>query len=218
MENFKADWEDPKYNNTFEPTSIISRYCEVSGSQLGFYSRLKKFVEFKNSTLGDYSYVSSFSVVNATDTGKFCSIAHGVKIGLWEHNMWVTTHSFYLFESSGNFVKGFKPYEADHIRTSIGNDVWVGANTVIMKGIRVDDGSIIGAGSVVTRDVPPYAIMVGNPAKVLKLRFSENDVEYLLGLKWWEFSREKLQILVDNQAMTNIAQLKKVVAEFKLKT
>ena len=212
----KSQWVDSSYNNIFDDMSIVADHCDIANSKLSYYSRLKKYVEFKNSTLGDYSYVSSFSTVNATDIGKFCSIAHSTLIGLWEHNKWVTTHSFYLFESSGGFVEGYIPYEADSIRTTIGNDVWIGGNAVIMKGVIISDGVIIGASSVVTRDVPPYAIVIGNPARIIRYRFSQEDIDYLLKIGWWDYPRRKLQILVDHGAMQSVEKLKNVVNYYHL--
>lgn len=213
FEDFKSEWDNPKYRNQFHELSIVSENCEVAGSSMGSYSRLKKYVEFKNSTLGDYSYVSSFSVVNATDIGKFSSIAHGSFIGLWEHNMWVTTHSFYLYEGSGEFVKGYASYEKDAIRTSIGNDVWVGGNAMIRKGVKIADGAIVGAGSVVTKDVPPYAIVIGNPAKLYKYRFSPEDIDFLMETQWWNYSREDIQYLVDMKAWKDVSTFRGLVNE-----
>ncbi|MGE5418076.1 MAG: CatB-related O-acetyltransferase [Acidobacteriota bacterium] len=208
--DYKEQWTSPNFRNQFDEMSIVSENCEISGSILGFYSRLKKFVEFRESMLGDYSYVSSFSVVNGTEIGRFSSIAHGAFIGLWEHNVWVTTHSFYLFEGSGGFVKGNTPYEADKIKTYIGNDVWIGANAVVLKGVKIGDGAIVGAGSVVTKDVPPYAIVLGSPARVHKYRCSEEDIKLFLEAKWWDLSREEIQYLVDHDAWLSIDRFKEI--------
>lgn len=182
--------------NTVEEHVVVSDLAKVSNSTLRFYSRMKDNSELHSSVLGEYSYISQFSIVNKTNIGKFCSISNGCYIGLWEHNTAVSTHSFYLYEHSGNFVEGYTAYEKDKIETHVGNDVWVGANAVIMKGVNVSDGAIIGASAVVTKDVPPYAIVVGNPARVIKYRFSEEDIEWLLKLKWWDFSRERLKEII----------------------
>jgi len=206
--NHIDEWKDEIYCNKLDLESVILKDCEVSHSILKPHSRLKKNVEFRSSELGDYSYVSSFSVVNACDIGKFCSIAHGTFIGLWEHNTYTTTHSFYLYESSGGLAKGFKDYDKDTIRTKIGNDVWVGANVTIKKGVTVGDGAIIGAGSVVTKDVKPYTIVVGVPAKSLRKRFEENDIELLLKYQWWNFPRETLKDMIEKNVWDSIEKLR----------
>lgn len=206
--NYIDEWSLDSFSNNIDPLSVISKDCEVLKSTLKGYSRLKKNVEFRSSTLGDYSYVSSFSVINACDIGKFCSIAHGTFIGLWEHNTHTTTHSFYLYESSGGLVEGFKDYDKDNIRTKIGNDVWVGANVTIKKGVTIGNGAIIGAGSVVTKDVDPYSIVVGVPAKLMKKRFRDEDIELLIKSKWWDYSRETLQEMIQNNVWDSIDELR----------
>ena len=162
----------------------ISNTAKVVNSEMKFYSRIKDYAELRDSVLGEYSYISQSSIVNKTNIGKFVSIANGSYIGLWEHNTEVSTHSFYLYEHCGGFVSGYTDYDKDYIETNIGNDVWVGSNAVILKGVSIGDGVIIGASAVVTKRVPPYAIVVGNPARVIKFRYKESDVNWLLSLKW----------------------------------
>lgn len=198
-----------KMNNIIGENVSISDKARAVKSVLKDYSRLKDYAELIECTLGEYSYLSQFSMAFKTNIGKFCSIAHGSYIGLWEHNTYVTTHSFYLYETSGGFVKGYRNYDKDSLLTTIENDVWIGANAVILKGIKVSNGAIIGAGSVVTKDVPPYAIAVGNPAKVLKYRFSQDEVEFLLDKKWWDMPREALQEMVNERVFFSFDDLKK---------
>ena len=196
-------------NNIIGENVSISDKARAVKSVLKDYSRLKDYAELIECTLGEYSYLSQFSMAFKTNIGKFCSIAHGSYIGLWEHNTYVTTHSFYLYETSGGFVKGYRNYDKDSLLTTIENDVWIGANAVILKGIKVSNGAIIGAGSVVTKDVPPYAIAVGNPAKVLKYRFSQDEIEFLLEKKWWDMPREALQEMVNERVFFSFDDLKK---------
>lgn len=186
----------------------ISPLSKAVNSTLKEHSRLKDYSELVNSVLGEYSYIAQYSIVNKSNIGKFCSIGHGSYIGLWEHNMVVTTHSFYLYESSGGFVSGYKDYDKCSVETSIGSDVWVGANAVVLKGVSIGDGAIIGAGSVVTKDVPPYAIVVGNPARVIKYRFSDEDISFLLAAKWWDEPREILQKMVDEEVFLTTDKLR----------
>ncbi|MDQ7060706.1 MAG: CatB-related O-acetyltransferase [Sulfurimonas sp.] len=195
-------------NNIHAKVSISST-AKINNSILKYYSRLKDYSELHNSTLGKYSYISQYSIVNKSKIGKFCSIANGCYIGLWEHNTDVSTHSFYLYEHSGDFVKGYKNYDKDNIETIIGNDVWIGANAVVMKGVTISDGVIIGASAVVTIDVPAYAIAVGNPARVIKYRYNDKDINWLLKLKWWNFSRKKLKKIIDKNGFNDFKAFKK---------
>lgn len=132
--------------------------------------------------------------------GSFCSFASGVSIAQ-THYMGVTTHQF-LFSSwrypeldkllpHDKQKDVFDKYIASK-KTKIGNDVWVGQNAVIMAGVNIGDGAVIGAGAVVTKDIPDYAIAVGVPAKVIKYRFDEETVKKLKKIKWWEWSDEQI--------------------------
>ncbi|MBU1158563.1 MAG: CatB-related O-acetyltransferase [Candidatus Thermoplasmatota archaeon] len=124
--------------------------------------------------------------------GNFCSISVGVRmLGGGEHplNM-VSTYPLrtLLMRADGNNydVKSKGP-------TSIGNDVWIGVDALILSGVSVGNGAVIGAGSVVTANVPPYAIVVGNPARIIGYRFSEDRIEKLLKIEWWNWSDEAIK-------------------------
>ncbi|OCC25065.1 type B chloramphenicol O-acetyltransferase [Croceicoccus estronivorus] len=131
--------------------------------------------------------------------GSFCSIGSGaafIMAGNQGHrNDWISTFPFYwmpevpAFEGATN---GYLP-AGD---TVIGNDVWIGSEAVIMPGVRIGDGAVIGTRALVTKDVAPYTIVGGNPAKAIRKRFSETDIERLLELKWWDWTDEQL-----NEAM-----------------
>lgn len=190
---------------------IISKNAKVTNSILKYYARIKEYAEIHNSTLGKYSYISQSSIINKTIIGKFTSIANGCYIGLWEHDTDVSTHSFYLYEHSGNFVKGYKNYKKDDIETNLGHDVWIGANSVVMKGVIIGNGAIVGASSVVTKDVPPYAIVVGNPAKIIKYRYKTKDIKWLLELKWWNFSKNKLKTLIKEDGFNDFRTFKQLI-------
>lgn len=125
--------------------------------------------------------------------GAFCSIANEVVIfGGGEHRTdWVTT--FPLRIAFGAPLAGKDGHPASKGVTKIGNDVWIGFRAMVLSGVTIGDGAVIGAGAVVGSDVAPYAIVVGNPAKVVRYRFAADDVERLLQLRWWEWDTDKIK-------------------------
>lgn len=140
-----------------------------------------------NSIIGDHSYLnSSTNLVNVT-IGKFCSIATNVKIGMGSHpTHLVSTHpAFYSNNKAFETFSDNMQYD-EYKNTIIGNDVWIGDDVTIVGGIVIGDGSIIATGAVVTKDIPPYAIYGGVPAKLIKFRFDQLTIEQLLKIKWWE--------------------------------
>lgn len=152
-----------------------------------------------NIKVGRYSYgnpkLLTWSDKESITIGSFCSIADEVVIfGGGEHRPdWITTSPIrVMFNLPGAMDDGHPHTKGE---TRIGNDVWIGYRAMILSGVTVGDGAIIGAGAVVTKDVPPYSIVAGNPAKVVKYRFDEETREVLLRIKWWEWEIEKI---VDN--------------------
>lgn len=145
--------------------------------------------------IGSFSYTNVGCIIYSASIGRYTSIGHKVLIGPSEHPVdRLTTHGF-AFNDIGTFkhdeqfmsmvVEDEFAFNAQ--RTTIGNDVWIGANSFIRRGVTIGDGAIVAAGAVVLEDVPPYAICVGVPARVIKYRFPEKTVERLLALKWWEY-------------------------------
>lgn len=124
--------------------------------------------------------------------GSYTSIANGVKIFLGgEHRMdWVTTFPFNVLWKEGRGIKGHPHTKGDVV---IGSDVWIADSAVILSGVRIGDGAVIGANTVVSRNVPAYAVAAGNPSKILKYRFDEDTIEQLLKIKWWEWERRRIE-------------------------
>lgn len=127
--------------------------------------------------------------------GKFCAIAKGVEFIMngANHRMCsVTTYPFNIFghgwEKATPSLEDL-PLKGD---TVVGNDVWIGQNVTVLPGVHIGDGAIIGADSVVSKDVPPYHIVGGNPAKIIRKRFDDDTIDFLLRLKWWDWSDEKI--------------------------
>lgn len=148
-------------------------------------------VEFKDSTIGKYSYVARNSSICNTDIGSYCSIGPDTIIGYGDHpvNFISTSPVFYQATTSFNIKPKESKFWGD-ARVVIGNDVWIGANCYIKNGITIGDGVIIAANSFVNKDVEPYSIVGGVPAKFIRSRFSREEVEMLLEVKWWELPDE----------------------------
>ena len=138
--------------------------------------------------LGDFSYISGpRSYVEAARIGKFCSIARQVVIGPGNHDLsGVTTHPFPVSPDCGGLATSAKQ-ETQKAPPIIGNDVWIGMNAIVMRGVTIGDGAVVAANSVVTRDVEPYTIVGGVPARLLKRRFPPEIAESLQRSQWWDW-------------------------------
>jgi len=123
--------------------------------------------------------------------GSFCSIATGVQIFLGgDHRVdWVTTYPFQEFWEAAKGIAGHPVSKGDVV---IGNDVWIGTDALLLSGVEIGDGAVIGARAVVAKDVPPYAIVTGNPARVRRYRFDENTIRILLKIEWWNWEDERI--------------------------
>ena len=135
--------------------------------------------------------------------GAFCSFASGVKLLLGgEHRIdWVTTYPFNVLWENARHITGHPRTKGDVI---IGNDVWIGTEAIIMSGVRIGDGAVVAARAVVTKDIEPYAIYGGNPARLLKKRFDEETIQQLLELEWWNFKDEEIERLLPLMLNTDI--------------
>lgn len=178
---------------------------------------VKPTLKNPNIIVGDFTYISDSDfeshVTHHYDfngdrliIGKFCQIAAGVEFIMngANHQMnAVSTFPFYIFEGWDMELPSLRdlPIKGD---TIIGNDVWIGQNTTILPGVQIGDGAIIGANSVVGSDVAPYAIVVGNPARMVKKRFDEELISLLLRLKWWDKSIDTINSLIPILTNSNL--------------
>jgi acetyltransferase-like isoleucine patch superfamily enzyme len=151
-------------------------------------------VKFYRGQVGKYSYVGNNSFVIDTNIGNFTSISTDCYIGGTTHPMeWVSTSP--VFHKWGNIMKkNFSRHEFEIFkRTTIGNDVWIGNRVMIKAGITIADGAVIGMGSIVTKDVGPYEIWAGNPARLIKKRFDDEMIKKIWQSHWWEWSDAKIK-------------------------
>ncbi|HDR1486969.1 TPA: CatB-related O-acetyltransferase, partial [Pasteurella multocida] len=171
---------------------------------------LKNLVRHPNIIVGDFTYYDDAENVENFEKnvkyhfdflgdkliiGKFCMIGSDVKFIMNGANHQMNAISTYPFGIFGYEWAKALPEKAELSSkgdTVIGNDVWIGYNATIMPGVKIGDGAIIGTNSVVTKNVPPYAIVAGNPARVIRKRFSPEKIEQLLALKWWDWEIEKI--------------------------
>jgi acetyltransferase-like isoleucine patch superfamily enzyme len=147
--------------------------------------------------LGDYSYIAKNSNINYCTIGKFCSIGPNFSCGLGIHPTWglSTAPMFYSTAKQNGMTLCKKNKTEESRRSVIGNDVFIGANVTVLDGVHIADGAVIGAGAVVVDDIPPYAVAVGVPAKVVKYRFEHQIIEKLLEKQWWNGSDEELKLV-----------------------
>ena len=174
---------------------IQRKPCAVLNSSIDKRASVGNGSQVVNSTVGKYSYAYNCKIIN-TQIGAFCSIAEDTVIGGGSHpTNWVSTSP--VFYSGKNVLrKNFSDNEyTEFTETVIGNDVWIGSKCLIKGGVKIGDGAIIGMGSVVTHDVPPYEIWAGNPAKCIRKRFDDDTINRLLELKWWDYDDAELSKL-----------------------
>lgn len=168
-------------------------------------------------SIGAYTYIRAGSRLGAAamHIGRYCSIAPGVCIGDGQHPQdWVSTHPFQHGGSSWTRGADFEGQPSPQLLrikggTFVGNDVWIGTNAVILTGVRIGDGAIVAAGAVVTRDVPPYAVVGGVPARILKYRLPPDIALQLLRTKWWTYDLPSLSGIPFNDPEAAIAELKR---------
>lgn len=192
----------PQYGpdpNAVYPNEALKRICFIKNvvtrpnilvGDYTYYDDPDGAEKFEEHVTHHYDFIGDKLII-----GKFCAIAKGVEFVMNGANHRMNSVTTYPFNIMGNGWEKATPnlhdlpYKGD---TVIGNDVWIGQNATFLPGVQVGDGAIIAANSVVARDVPAYHIAGGNPARVIRKRFEDELIEYLLQLKWWDWSAEKI--------------------------
>ncbi len=171
--------------------------AHVTNSSLGAWTEIAEGTDFTDSSLGDYSYVMQHCQVMHASIGKFCSVASFVRLNPGNHPLdRVTSHHMTYRARQYGFADrdddDFFAWRRSHPVT-VGHDVWIGHNATVMPGVTIGHGAAIGTGAVVTKDVPPYMVVVGVPGRVLRPRFTRDVIEQLEKIAWWDWSREQLE-------------------------
>jgi acetyltransferase-like isoleucine patch superfamily enzyme len=177
-----------KYKKKYLKVGIST---SISNSEINNYVYLGDNCHILNCQIGKHTYFNNNSSAKNSKIGKFCSIASNVSIGVGKHptNM-VSTHP--AFYANNKEFKTFadKMYYDEMDFITIGNDVWIGSDVKIIGNVCIYDGAIIASGSIVTKDVPPYAIYGGIPAKLIKYRFDNDTINKISKIKWWDFNED----------------------------
>lgn len=176
-------------NSSLERNVKIDEWSIIINSKLSEYVHINKNNLINSSELGKHTYTGQNTIIEFTQIGNFCSISWNVTIGAAQHDYnRVTSHEM-LYSKWHEFIEEpiYSPFEKN---VSVGNDVWIGANSIILRGVKVGDGAVIGAGAVVTKDIPDYGIAIGIPAKVVKYRFDKKTINILKKVRWWDFPTE----------------------------
>lgn len=172
------------------------QFPAIKNSKIHKLSSVQSGSEILNVKMNKYSYCGYNCTINNAIIGSFTSIANNVIIGGSMHETsWVSTSPvFYKSKGRNSIRRKFSLHHRNKIKeTLIGNDVWIGHGAIIKQGVSIGNGAVIGMGSIVTKDVPDYAIFAGNPAKLIKFRFDENIIKKLLEIKWWNLKEKEIQ-------------------------
>ena len=175
----------------------IDPSATVRESKLGRYSEVGARTILLEVKMGDYSYVVNDAQITYTTIGKFCSIAAMTRINPGNHPMHRASQAHFIYRASAYFEgekdeAEFFDWRRQH-HVDIGHDVWIGHGAIILPGRSVGNGAVVAAGAVVTKDVPPYTIVAGNPARAIRRRCPEEVADRLAALAWWDWDHETLR-------------------------
>jgi acetyltransferase-like isoleucine patch superfamily enzyme len=196
---------DTLINTTAEPIHPYPTIRMLPGAKIFKSTMLGPLYLSRNShlgadvTIGKYSGLNENTIIARATVGAFCAFGARTAINPFNHPTdWLSTHEFQYHPNSYDWVEEYKSFRREprapemYLTATIGNDVWMGHNVNVLSGVNVGDGAVVAAGSIVTKDVPPYAVVAGVPATIKRLRFPDNVVARLLRAKWWELELSDL--------------------------
>ena len=199
---------------TIAPTVKIGKLVSLLKTRLDENAMIGDFSKMTYSTMGAFSYIGHNTTVINSDIEKFSSISWGVTIGPEEHDFSRLTNHSFLYSLKSFTLTPYKHYNPFEKECKIGNDVWIGCNSTILRGVKIGDGAVIGANSLVNKNVPPYAVVVGSPARIVKYRFDPAIIQALLELKWWDMPLEVIsehtELFAAHPTLETVIQLKKL--------
>ena len=183
------------FNCHIGPNVSVARNTTVAGSRMEGHGSIGHDSTIGSCEIGAFTYFSKQVDFYQTRIGRYCSIGPGVLCNPGMHPVHFVSTSpvFYKSGASCNMTFASADQFCENGRVEIGNDVWIGAKSVIKDGVTIGDGAVIGAGAVVVKNVPPYAIVGGVPARIIRYRFSQEQIDRLLRTQWWNWDQTKLR-------------------------
>lgn len=191
------DFQDPATAAmALSEAADVDPTAKLRASRLGAWCSVGARAKLAEAELGDYSYVCEDTDLAYCTLGRFCSVASGVRINPGNHPLHRAALHHFTYRASafdlGEDDAAFFDWRRSH-HVTIGNDVWIGHRAIVMPGVTIGDGAAIGSGAVVTHDVPDFAVVVGVPARVLRLRFDTETIAALKRLAWWNWTHDQLR-------------------------
>ena len=193
---------------------LIDPTASVKDCIFGRYTEVGAFTSIAETTMGDYSYVVNNSDIIYANIGKCCSIAAYTRINPGNHPMHRATQAHFTYRASSYFDgadddDAFFEWRRSH-KVTIGHDVWIGHGAIILPGRSIGTGAVIAGGAIVTKDVAPYTIVAGNPAELIRRRFTQAQEDALMTIAWWDWDHAMLELaLPDFQRLSIDAFIEK---------
>lgn len=185
-----------QFSRTLGEQPCVHPTARVQDSTLGAWCEVQERTKLSETVMGDYSYICGDGEVIYTEIGKFCSIASHARINPGNHPLDRAALHHFTYRSEmfdlGEDDPDFFEWRRES-KVTIGNDVWIGHGVTVMPGVSIGDGAAIGSGAVVTRDVEPFSVVVGVPAKPVRNRFDDETIAGLQTLRWWDWPQNLLR-------------------------
>ena len=195
--SFRNDTQNVR---TFEDgRMVIGPQSSVTNADVVGHFYLHAHSHINNVRIGDYFNMGLFSYIANAEVGNYCALGNRLSISAFGHpTNWLSTHEFQYRDTTATYGESLFNNQENLLKdttrsTKIGHDVWMGDNAVILRGVTIGDGAVVGAASVVTKDVEPYAIVAGNPARLIKFRFNSDVIATLKQIKWWDLPMQALR-------------------------